>query len=81
MNAVIAAETPGASGTEKFANAMQQLKSAAAAAGIAAGQQLLNKSIEDSVALMRATITATATPAASASSVAPAPVSAVQPGA
>ena len=69
LKAVIAAEVPGAEGKEKFANALATLKDAAASAGIAAGQQLLNKSIEDSVSIMQATIKA-----ASGPGVAPTPV-------
>jgi hypothetical protein len=59
LQAVISAEVPGVAGKDKFANALTTLKTAAVSAGIAAGTQLLNKSIEDSVALMQATITAT----------------------
>lgn len=66
LQAVIAAEVPGVAGKEKFANALETLKAAAVAAGIAAGQQLLNQSIEDAVGVMQAHI--------AASGVAPAPV-------
>ena len=54
LQAVVAAEVPGATGKDKFNVAFDQLKTAAVSAGIAAGTQLLNQAIEDQVGILNA---------------------------
>jgi len=54
LQAVVAAETPGAAGKDKFNAALASIKAAATTAGISAGTSVLNLAIESAVQQLKA---------------------------